>query len=331
MEQENYKQEIEQTRKGCLGGSDAAMLRQVAQLGNVPRSAYKRLAVCKGLVDSDHVVTRAMQYGDYIEQSIYRYLTETGKAYQSNPLWVSEKYSKKNVKLICHPDFVCFDDEKKCITVYECKATKFNPKATQETYRPQMFIEWLLAKEVASKLGNTWKVKIKLVHYDSSEQDMEGEFVFDTSKLSVVGVGFTTKFFFDIDKAMNIVDEYLENLDVYVEDDEIESEYLPAKVKEEFEMITNILTEIKEREKKVEDFKQKLYAFMLEKNVKGIRSEEWSITRVDSSESVQFDYRRFLDEYMYKHPIKAKKLLRTYEKRVKRKGYAVIKLVDKTK
>ncbi len=324
---EDYKLSVLSTRKGSLGGSDANMLKQIAYYGRVPQSAHKRLAICKGLIEGDNITTRQMAYGDFIENAIFEHLTEGNKEYISNPLWVSKKYSRKNVRLICHPDFVLFDHKKKVINVFECKATKFSVKATLETYRPQMFIEWLLGIENAKELGRDWKVKVRLVHYDSGEQDMNDEFTFDPNKISLCGVGFTnSNHLFDVGSAMDLVDDFLETFDFYAGDDEINSEYLPEKVKQEFDTITNILKEIKEREQKVEDFKKKLYDFMLEKNIKGIKNEYWSITRINPSESVSFDYKRFLEDYAIKYPRKAKKLLKTYEKRIQRKGSILMRL-----
>ena len=52
---QDYKQEVANTRKGCLGGSDGKMLSQIAALGYVPKSALKRLAVCKGLIEQEEM------------------------------------------------------------------------------------------------------------------------------------------------------------------------------------------------------------------------------------------------------------------------------------
>lgn len=41
---ENYKLDIEQSRRGNLGSSDARMLQQIAELGVVPKSAVKTKA-----------------------------------------------------------------------------------------------------------------------------------------------------------------------------------------------------------------------------------------------------------------------------------------------
>lgn len=320
---ESYKEGIRNTRLGSLGGSDGNLLAQVANLGHVPNSARKRLAVMKGLIEKEDITTRVMRYGDFIEQSIYSHLQEIDNRYQSNPLWISGKYSKDGVRLICHVDFCLFDDAKKVLKVYECKATKFNPQQTRDTYLNQLFIEWTLANEIVKAKGDGWKVEMYLCHYDTSNVNIDDEFMFDPDLLSIHRLRIP-KNLFDIDKAMTIVSEFASTFDYYTEDEEIDSVYLPEKVKAEFDMVTDILTEIKERETKVDEFKRKLYDFMLDKNIKGIRSEEWSITRADASESKSFDGKKYLADLKALHPRKAKKIEEKYTKTVARGGYVKI-------
>ena len=128
----DYKDEIKKSRIGALGGSDAATLLRVANLGYVPNSAYERLAVAKGLIPfEEKPVTSAMAFGDFIEQSIFEHLSASGGDYESNPCWKSEKYSRKNINLICHPDIVRYDEQKKVVQVFECKATQFPVNVTK--------------------------------------------------------------------------------------------------------------------------------------------------------------------------------------------------------
>ena len=126
--------------------------------------------------------------------------------------------------------------------------------------------------------------------------------------------------------AMDIVSSFLESFDSYYEGDEIDSVHLPEKVKQEFDTITTILSEIKEREAKVEEFKTRLYDFMLSHDIKSIKSETWGITRVDATESRQFDSKAFLSDYAAKHPRAYKKLVSGFEKVVKRKGSVQIRV-----
>lgn len=325
---ENYKNEIRNTRHGSLGGSDGNLLAQVANIGYVPNSARKRLAVMKGLIEKEDITTRVMRYGDFIEQSIYSHLQEIDNRYQSNPLWISGKYSKDGVRLICHPDFVLFDDAKKVLKVYECKATKFNQQQTRDTYLNQLFIEWTLANEIVKAKGEGWKVEIYLCHYDTSNVNIDDEFVFDPDKLSIHRLRIP-KNLFDIDKAMTIVSEFASTFDYYTEDEEIDSVYLPEKVKAEFDMVTGILAEIKERETKVDEFKRKLCDFMQKQNIKSIKNDAWNITLVGATEQVSFDSKKYLSDLAAKHPRKEKKLRKDYEKRIAKGAY--VKITIKTK
>lgn len=324
-----HKQEIISTRVGCVGGSDANMLSQIDKLGFVPRTAYKRMAICNGLAEPENISTRAMALGDFIEDAIFNSLSscQTNGRYESNPLWVSNKYSREHCKLICHVDFVLFDEENKTIHCYECKATRYNPKATKMTYRKQMYIEWLLAKEEAIKRGADWKVKLTLCHYDTDGIDLNKDFEFDPSRLSLHGVSYNRRDLFNVGNAMDIIDEFLSTFDYYTEEEEIESEYLPDAVKDEFNKMTEILTEIKKQESTIDAFKAKLYAFMDEKGIKSIKNPLWCITRVEPTKSVTIDYKSiFADEIEAKRPRVARRLKERYKKVSDKKGYVAIRM-----
>lgn len=329
MEQQyDYKNDINSTRKGCLGGSDANLLSQVASLENVPRSAYKRLAVAKGLIENDNITTRVMAFGDFIENAIYSLLSEKNDGYISNPLWVSGKYSTKDLKLICHPDFALYDEEKKVLNVYECKATRFSVEQTRDTYKNQLFIEWTLANEIVKSKGDGWKVNMFLCHYNTDGVNIDDEFEFDPERLTVHRLRMKDNLF-DIVKAMSITSDFMQTFDYYSDEDEIQAQYLPEKVKAEFDAVSVVLSEIKEREKTVDEFKARMTDFMQQKSIKSIKSEDWSITLVAASESVQFDHKKFLADLSDKHPRKAKKLRKDYEKRVTKGAYVQIKLSKK--
>jgi hypothetical protein len=326
----DYKQDIRQTRLNSLGSSDAKMLQQIAVLGSVPRSAYKRLAVCKGLIEQTEIpYTDAVRFGDEIEQAIFGYLSETCNGYVSNPLWVSNKYSRKNCKCITHPDIVRFDYENKVLYVYEVKASRYTTTQVRSEYEYQLLHHWLLANEKVKELDGNWKVKLFLVHYQTDGLDLSQSQEFDVERLTIKQLRFGNTKTYELAKAMDIVDAFLEDFNEFYEGDEIDSTYLPEKVKQEFDTITNVLAEIKERETKVEEFKVRLFDFMKAHDVKSIKNESWSITRVDPTESCQFDSKAFLQDYATKHPRAYKKLVSGFEKVVKRKGSVQIRLKTK--
>ena len=321
---ENYKIEIEQTRVGCLGSSDASMIAQVAELGKVPKSAHERLAILKGFCEKKNVTTEAMRFGDYIEQSIFSFIVPTGDGYESNPLWVSKKFSRSNVKAISHPDIVKYDETNKIIHVYEVKASKYTTAQVRHEYRHQLYWHSQFAKEIAAQKGKEWKYKVYLVHYNTDGIDFNNH-GFDTGRLTIKEVRFPAPVF-DINLGMDIIDDFLIGFDTYYADEEINADMLPEKVYQHFLAICDALTKMKEIEENVEAFKEQIYSFMQAKNIKSIKNEYFTISRVDPSESVSFDFKRFLEDYKAQHPTKAKKIIRQYEKRTMRKGYASIKV-----
>lgn len=322
---ENYKEEIANTRKGCLGSSDGKTLAQIATLGIVPKSAYKRMAVVKGLIEQTEIPkTAAIKAGDDLEMIVYKHLNAKDPRYESNPLWESKKYSRPNVKLISHPDIVFVNEETKTIDIYEVKTTKYDFNITRQTYSAQLFIHFIIGKEKALELGRDWKVRLFLAHYNTAGLDLTNGVEFDVQRLTVKRVQFTSSLF-DADKAMNIVNDFLETFTEYYEGDEVNADMLPEPVRNKMMEVATILNEIKEREQKVEDFKQKLYAFMELHDIKNIKNDFFSITAVAPTESKSFDHKRYIEDLKKQYPRKAKKIIAEYTKTTKRKGYAVIK------
>ena len=323
------KQEIIATRTGCLGGSDARLIQSIADAGKIPQSAMKRLAVCKGLAEQPQFTNPAIEFGNYIESKVFESLHSQDKRWQSNPCLVSTKYSKPNCKVIDHVDFFLQDDEKKILVLGECKATRLTYEQTYDEYKWQLLHHYLLGCERAKELGG-YKVKVMLCHYRTEGIDLTQPFEFDPSRLTVKTLRNMHKLSkaYRIAEAMDIIDDFLENFNEFYEE-EIDGNLLPEKVKMEFDQVTTFLTEIKEREKKVEDFKKKLTEFMISKGVKAIKTDVWAITLVNESESVSVDYKAiFANEIEAKKPRVANKLKKQYKKVAKKKAYVMIKVRD---
>ena len=325
----DYKQEIAATRVGCLGSSDGKLLAQVDSLGKVPKSAYKRLAVVNGLIPQVEIPKNAaMIAGDAIEMKIYEYLRQSNEHYESNPLWESKKYSTKNCKLISHPDLVYKDDENKVLNVYEVKTTKYNVQQTRLNYNTQLYIHDIIAKEKAIEYGKNWRVRVFLVHYDTNGLDLEKGIEFDTNRLTVHRVRFVTPLF-NMMRAMAIVDSFLEDFTSYYDGDEVDADLLPENVRTHLTHVTNVLMEIEKREEEINEFKKRLYDFMLSHDVKVIKNDFFNIVRVDASESKSFDAKRYVEDLKKEHPKKSRKIIEKYTKNTKRKGYCTIKLKTK--
>lgn len=313
-----YKDEIISSRVGNLGGSDARILAAIAKNGCVQRAQVERLAIAKGLYERPNITNIAMQYGDFIENMIYDSLVQVDERWESNKCFRSQKYGREGLGLLVHIDFSLFDEsrDKPLLLWVECKATTTDIEQTYKDYKEQLYVEYVLGKELAEQLGADFK--LELCHYDASvmfEDESQLQFAFDPDKISRKKVIFK-KPVFDIASGMDIAAQYVSEMTEYKRE-EIDWDYLPAEVQEQMKQVNNILVSIKEKQDSIEEFKSRFYDFLCKNEIKSVKTPYFTISRVDESVSIQFDKVRFTAE----HPELAAK----YQRAVKKKGYVLIK------
>ena len=313
-----YKDEIISSRVGNLGGSDARILAAIAKNGCVQRAQVERLAIAKGLYERPNITNIAMQYGDFIENMIYDSLVQVDERWESNKCFRSQKYGREGLGLLVHIDFSLFDEsrDKPLLLWVECKATTTDIEQTYKDYKEQLYVEYVLGKELAEQLGADFK--LELCHYDASvmfEDEFQPQFAFDPDKISRKKVIFK-KPVFDISSGMDIAAQYVSEMTEYKRE-EIDWDYLPAEVQEQMKQVNNILVSIKEKQDSIEEFKSRFYDFLCKNEIKSVKTPYFTISRVDESVSIQFDKVRFTAE----HPELAAK----YQRAVKKKGYVLIK------
>lgn len=313
-----YKDEIISSRVGNLGGSDARILAAIAKKGCVQRAQVERLAIAKGLYERPNITNIAMQYGDFIENMIYDSLVQVDERWESNKCFRSQKYGREGLGLLVHIDFSLFDEsrDKPLLLWVECKATTTDIEQTYKDYKEQLYVEYVLGKELAEQLGADFK--LELCHYDASvmfEDEFQLQFAFDPDKISRKKVIFK-KPVFDISSGMDIAAQYVSEMTEYKRE-EIDWDYLPAEVQEQMKQVNNILVSIKEKQDSIEEFKSRFYDFLCKNEIKSVKTPYFTISRVDEAISMQFDKVKFASE----HP----ELVAEYQKEVKKKGYVMIK------
>lgn len=313
-----YKDEIISSRVGNLGGSDARILAAIAKNGCVQRAQVERLAIAKGLYERPNITNLAMQYGDFIENMIYDSLVQVDERWESNKCFRSQKYGREGLGLLVHIDFSLFDEsrDKPLLLWVECKATTTDIEQTYKDYKEQLYVEYVLGKELAEQLGADFK--LELCHYDASvmfEDEFQLQFAFDPDKISRKKVIFK-KPVFDISSGMDIAAQYVSEMTEYKRE-EIDWDYLPAEVQEQMKQVNNILVSIKEKQDSIEEFKSRFYDFLCKNEIKSVKTPYFTISRVDEAISMQFDKVKFASE----HP----ELVAEYQKEVKKKGYVLIK------
>lgn len=314
----DYKNDIINSRIGSLGSSDGKVLAAIAKNGCVQRGQVERLAIAKGLYERPNITNLAMQYGDFIENMIYDSLVQVDERWESNKCFRSQKYGREGLGLLVHIDFSLFDEsrDKPLLLWVECKATTTDIEQTYKDYKEQLYIEYMLGKELAEQLGADFK--LELCHYDASvmfEDEFQLQFAFDPDKISRKKVIFK-KPVFDISSGMDIAAQYVSEMTEYKRE-EIDWDYLPAEVQEQMKQVNNILVSIKEKQDSIEEFKSRFYDFLCKNEIKSVKTPYFTISRVDESVSIQFDKVRFTAE----HPELAAK----YQRAVKKKGYVLIK------
>lgn len=313
-----YKDEIISSRVGNLGGSDARILAAIAKNGCVQRAQVERLAIAKGLYERPNITNIAMQYGDFIENMIYDSLVQVDERWESNKCFRSQKYGREGLGLLVHIDFSLFDEsrDKPLLLWVECKATTTDIEQTYKDYKEQLYVEYVLGKELAEQLGADFK--LELCHYDASvmfEDEFQLQFAFDPDKISRKKVIFK-KPVFDIASGIDIAAQYVSEMTEYKRE-EIDWDYLPAEVQEQMKQVNNILVSIKEKQDSIEEFKSRFYDFLCKNEIKSVKTPYFTISRVDEAISMQFDKVKFASE----HP----ELVAEYQKEVKKKGYVLIK------
>ena len=142
----NHQQEIQSTRVGGFGGSDAAMFLRIAKKGGVEELSNTdryRIAVAMGIKPYVPVSpTEAMNNGHIFEDSYARMLKDSIWAVDREVKLVAE-CQPANFRIFAHADFVINGKSavKKFLIVHECKFIQDEEKTVDvvaETYKAQL-------------------------------------------------------------------------------------------------------------------------------------------------------------------------------------------------
>lgn len=303
MEELNkHQQEIETTRVGGFGGSDAALFLRIAKRGGVDglsNTDLYRIAVAMGIKPYAPVpVTEAMQAGHIFEDSYERMLKDSGVNFDREVKLVAE-CQPKNFKIFAHADFIINGKTynkpvKKFVIVHECKFIADEEKSADdvaETYKAQLQWYYLLGAEYVDLIRG----------YGDPEYPNTQDLV--------------------IDEDENIIDDL--KLGIQILDDAIESDWVP-EIEEEFasamsEKMQNIIHDYETLkfqksaiEEKLDELQKQIIEYMSIGNVAKINATLGTISRTADSVVESFDSKKFEKEQP--------ELYRNYIKKSTRKG-----------
>lgn len=296
MEELNkHQMEIENTRVGGFGGSDAALFLRIAKKGGVEglsNTDLYRIAVAMGIKPYAPVpVTEAMQNGHVFEDSYARYLDAQGKSYEREVKLVAE-CQPENFHIFAHADFTfdgkVYKTNDTFIFVHECKFIQDQATTVEEVaknYQAQLQWYYLMGAEFVDLIrgyGDPQHPKMEMFEVDEDEN------IIDNLKLGI-----------------RLLDEAIS--DGWVP--EIEEEYSSAMS----EKMQNIIADY-ERLKfeksaiddKLEELQKQIVEYMTIGNVAKINGTLGTISRTADSVVENFDSKKFEKENpdVYKQYIK---------------------------
>lgn len=286
MEELNkHQQEIENTRVGGFGGSDAAMFLRIAKKGGVEglsNTDLYRIAVAMGIKPYVPVSpTEAMQNGHIFEDSYARYLDAQGKPYEREVKLIAE-CQPENFHIFAHADFIfnekVYKKKEKIVLVHECKFIADEEKTADdvaETYKAQLQWYYMLGAEAVTLVRG----------YGDPEHP-------HTQNLA-------------IDKDDNIIDQL--KLGIRLLDEAISDGWVP-EIEEEFasamsEKMQNIIADYERLkfeksaiDEKIEELQKQIIEYMTIGNVAKINCSLGTISRTADSVVESFDSAKFKKE-----------------------------------
>lgn len=291
-----HQQEIENTRVGGFGGSDAAMFLRIAKKGGVEglsNTDLYRIAVAMGIKPYAPVpVTEAMNNGHIFEDSYERHLIDSRSDFKREVKLVAE-CQPTNFHILAHADFVIMGKiydkpNKKFQIVNECKFIADEEKCIKEvaeTYKAQLQWYYMLGVEYVDLVRG----------YGDPMQPVVQRII--------------------IDKDEDIIDSL--KLGIRLLDEAISDGWVP-EIEEEFactmsEKMQNIIADYERLkfeksaiDQKLEELQAQIVEYMTIGNVAKINATLGTISRTADSVVESFDSKKFEKENpdVYKNYIK---------------------------
>ena len=284
MEEIKHQQEIENTRVGGFGGSDAAMFLRIAKKGGVEELSNTdlyRIAVAMGIKPYVPVSpTEAMQNGHIFEDSYARMLKDSIWAVDREVKLIAE-CQPANFRIFAHADFVINGKSavKKFLFVHECKFIQDEEKTVDvvaETYKAQLQWYYMLGVveyvDLIRGYGDPEHPSTQSLIIDKDED------IIDSLKLGI-----------------RLLDEAIS--DGWVP--EIEEEYASA-MSEKMQNIIHDYERLKFQksaiEEKLEELQKQIVEYMTISNVAKINGTLGTISRTADSVVESFDSKKFEKE-----------------------------------
>jgi hypothetical protein len=299
-----HKNEIERTRVGGFGGSDAKMFYKIGLRGlsALSNSDKKRIRVAKGIDEYKPILqTEAMRKGHEFEDWYWENrINNNGYTSYKRELCIVRN-NAINFKTFAHADIAKMHEKTNEPCVVELKFLE-RPEMATEQYMAQL--QWY------------YMLGAKIVWLTVGHNSNEGSF--DDIMVSEEVIDKDYSYIEILRNGIKLLDDNWDNLNLELPEEWTSEDLLPFEATE-VELMTNYLQEIKKLEALVEEKKNNLLHFMQDNGVKSINSENYIITHVPAGTTSRFNKAKLLKDYPEIDESK-------YTTVSERKGYVTIKL-----
>lgn len=293
MENTEYKQEIENTRVGCLGSSDAQLVLSAGRSGVIGKQLKRRLAIVAGFIPNTHISTYEMRRGNAAEQAIFDNVHARHANATSNPLYVYMDRGKYRV--IDHIDIEVVGDT---LSWVEIKTSLHTPQECVDTYRAQLAWHTMCCATRAMELGCK-DYDISFLHFPAERANYDDETQtcqnIDMSQAQTFGFS-KTEFehdIADIQAGFQLIDEFMETFDHYDAIKTISADELPQDACAIFERIEVLSNEQKCIDAELKELKAAAMELMRAGELDTVQTPLNNISYVSPRVLVRFDSKRF--------------------------------------
>ena len=276
-----HQQEIESSRVGGFGGSDAKMLYKIGLNGLSALSNTDKLSirVAKGIDEYKPIMqTEAMQKGhDFEDWFAEEFGNDLGdksdgiiREYRVEP----ENELALNFDIFAHADF--YNIKKRWVIELKCVS---NIGTVQDDYMAQLQWYYMLGCK-----------RVGLIVCDSKFDN------FGDGLQKTVGVEKNENYIETLRHGIKLLDDNWNDLDLKIGDEWDESDLFPSEQRE-VQLMTSYLQQIKSMEAQIEESKAKLLDMMTKSGVKSIKSDAYNITVVPPGTTSRFDKKKLLKDH----------------------------------
>ena len=272
-----HQQEIESSRVGGFGGSDAKMFYKIGLngLSALSNTDKLRIRVAKGIDDYKPIMqTEAMQKGHDFEDWFADWFGKDIRGFTREHRVEPDVKMARNFNVFAHADFYSIEDrraiELKCVS---------NIDTVQENYMAQLQWYYMLGgKRVGLIVGDS-----KFDNFEDGLQDP-------------IDIKPNQNYIEMLRHGIKLLDDNWDNLDLKIGDEWDESDLFPSEQKE-VQLMTSYLQQIKSMEAQIEESKAKLLEMMTKSGVKSIKSDAYNITVVPPGTTSRFDKKKLLKDH----------------------------------